>query len=229
MDTEVLADKVRGVDPLNAEWVTALLFAVFVLLALINVGSPRKWRLLGQAMFRMRLGRQALREEIDLQDRTLLGLVVVAWLVLGLFAWQALQFSSTGALPGFPTLLGVVAAIVVVQALVLQVLSGLLRVDHGIAEHLYTGLLLFILAGLVLLPVVVLLAYRSAWRPGLVVAGTVVVGLMLVYRWVRGAWIGLGEGVPVRYIILYLCAAEILPVLLLLSTLRHPSPAPLHP
>jgi hypothetical protein len=51
--------------------------------------------------------------------------------------------------------------------------------------------------------------------------GLAVVGFMLLYRWVRGTWIGVGEGVPVRYIIVYFCAAEILPVLLTIGALRQ--------
>ena len=45
----------------------------------------------------------------------------------------------------------------------------------------------------------------------------------LAYRWLRGVWIGLGEGVPLRYIILYFCAAELMPVLLAVHAWRGTS------
>jgi hypothetical protein len=208
---------------LNAEWVTITLLAVFVLLAVINVTSPRKWRVLTRSVLRMRLGRQTMREEIDLQDRTLLALLLLGFGVIGLFVWQFGTVRMGAGMPSYPWILAAVIGFALAQGLALRLMGFLLRVDHGAGEHLYTGLMLFVLAGLLLLPVVVLLAYQAAWRPQLLFVGGLIVGGMVLYRWVRGAWIGLGEGVPVRYIILYLCAAEILPVLLLVSVLRHRS------
>jgi len=222
-------DHPRAVDPLNAEWVTVVLLAVFVLLAMTNLSSPRKWRLLAQAMFRMRLGRQALREEVDLQDRTLIGLLLAAAGVIALFTWQATTHTSAIQVPAYLVLLPVVAGVVFAQGLVLRMVSGLLQMDHGLDEFLYTGLLLFILLGVVLLPLTVIVAYHVEWRSGALVIGAVAVGLLLLYRWVRGAWIGVGEGVPLRYIFLYLCTAEILPVLLVLKAYRHPITPLLNP
>lgn len=213
-------DPLRAIDPLNAEWVTIVLLVVVMVLTFTNVSSPRKWRLLAQALFRMRLGRQALREEVDLRDRTLLGLVLVALSVLALFGWQSDTLYAAG--PGFSYLqwTGVLAALVVGQSVVVGFVNRLVGHDGGLTEHLYTGLLLYVLGGLLLLPVVALVAYRVEWRPVAVMTGSVVLGLLLLFRWLRGLWVGWGEGASIRHIILYLCAAEIMPVLLLISALR---------
>ena len=217
-----LVDQPRAVDPLNAEWVTVVLLAVFALLAMTNLSSPRKWRLLAHAMFRMRLGRQALREEVDLQDRTLLGLLLAAAGIIALYAWQMLvQAGGGNEVPTYLGLIGIVAGVVITQSLLLRLVGGVLQVDHGLDEFLYTGLLLFILMGAVLLPITVVIAYRVEWRSGALAVGAGLIGLLLLYRWVRGAWIGVGEGVSLRYIILYLCTAEILPVLLVLRASQH--------
>jgi hypothetical protein len=72
-----------------------------------------------------------------------------------------------------------------------------------------------------LLPIVLVFAYRSAWRMEMMWTGAVVVGLLLVYRWLRALWIGVGEAVPLRYIILYLCDAEVAPILLVRVALRR--------
>jgi hypothetical protein len=213
-------DPLRAFDPLNAEWVTIVLLGAVVVLTLTNVSSPRKWRLLAQALFRMRLGRQALREEVDLRDRTLLGLLLVAMAVLSLFGWQADSLYVAGPGFGYVEWLGVLAAVMIGQLVLVQLVSTLLGVDGGLSEHLYTGLLLYVLGGLLLLPVVALVAYRVEWRTGAVLVGSVLLGLLLLYRWFRGLWVGWGEGASVRHIILYLCAAEIMPVLLLISALR---------
>ncbi len=221
---ELPMDKLRMLDPLNAEWVTLVLLAAVGLMALINRSSPRKWRLLASSMLQMRLGKQALREEMDLQDRAFIGLLVVAAAVLALFGWQA--FMVSGVSWAFPRLLMVVCGIILGHYLVLRAVGSVLGVAKGIEEYLYTGFLLIILTGILLLPIVTVIAYRAEWRQGLVVAGGGVMLVLVLYRWLRGAWIGLGEGLPLRYIILYFCAAELLPVLLLLDHWRS-TPSPL--
>ncbi len=215
-------ERLRTSDPLNAEWVTLTLLLVLAALAWTNKNSPRKWRLLVQAMSRMRLERQALREEVDLQDRTFLGLLGVSVAVTSLFLWQSTMVLPGGPAPAYPALMGVVAIVLLLQAVLLRLVGWLFDGDGGLAEYLATGLLLFILLAIMLLPITVLTAYRSAWRDELVVAGLVIGGLLLLYRWVRGAWIGLGEGVRPGYIILYLCAAEAVPLLLFIQSLKAP-------
>jgi len=215
MEPHEVQDSLRALDPLNAEWVTIVLLLVLAALAFTNMSSPRKWRLLAQAMFRMRLGRQTLREEIDLQDRTLIGLLLVAIAVIAMFLYQGSILLGPEQAPTFLFLAAMVLALLLAQGILLRVLAGLAGTDKGITEFLSTGLLLFILTGVSLLPVVALMAYHSAWRQGLLIAGALVIVLLLLYRWIRGAWVGLSEGVPLRYLILYLCAAEVAPALLL--------------
>ncbi len=212
-------DSLRPLDPLNAEWVTAVLLLVVLLVVLIQVGSPRKWRLLGQSMFSMRLGKQVLREEMDLQDRAFIGLLVIGATTLALFGWQAMVLLRDGA--SFLVLAGGVVAVLLGHFLLLRFLGNVLRIDHGMQEYIYTGFVVFILTGLVLLPLVVFIAYQPGWRPWAVVCGGAVMALLLLYRWLRGVWIGLGEGVPLRYIILYFCAAELIPVLLAIDHWRN--------
>lgn len=224
MVVEIPVDRLRMVDPLNAEWVTIVLLSTLVLMALINRSSPKKWRLLVASMVQMRLGKQALREEMDLQDRAFLGLLVVAAAVLALFGWQA--FMVSGVPWAFSRLLVLICLIILGHYVILRAIGGLLGVSKGVQEYLYTGFLLIIMTGVLLLPIVTMIAYRADWRHGLLIAGGGVMLVLVLYRWLRGAWIGLGEGLPLRYIILYFCAAELLPVLLLLDHWRS-TPSPL--
>jgi len=72
----------------------------------------------------------------------------------------------------------------------------------------------------VALPVSVLAAYQPVLRFWLIALGLGLLAAGLLYRWLRGALIGLGEGVPLRFLLLYICAAEIGPLALALSALR---------
>ncbi len=213
-------DALRTTDPLNAEWVTIVLVLSLSLLARINVSAPRKWAVLAQAVFRLRLGRQVLRDEVGLRDRALWGLLLPAVALIALFAWQLDIQGRIGGDLTYPVWVGVILLVIGSQLLVNAGLALLLN-DRGLlAEHSYTGLLLHILAGILLLPVVALVAYRAEWR---VEAGLVGIGLLagsVVYRWFRGGWLGLSEGASGHHILLYLCGAEFLPALLLVSSLH---------
>lgn len=208
-------DHLRPIDPLNSEWVTLLLLAVVVTLAITNMSSPRKWTLLTRSLFTIRLGSQTLREEIDLQDRSLLGLILMAIAVLALILWQAGTLLVPADVRSFAWLAAAVGLALLAHGLLLRSLATVVDSRVGISEYFATGLLLFILAGLALLPIVTLFAYGPAWRTSLLSVGAIICLLLLIYRWIRGAWMGLSEGIPARYLILYLCAAEAAPVLLI--------------
>ncbi len=210
----------RSHDPLAADWIAALLIGCVVVLAIINRTAPRTWRILGQATFRLRLGSQTLREDVDLQDRNFLGLLLVAVLAIAMLGWQLLVIHGGAVHTTYLTLVAGVAVVLLVQGLLPRLVAGLLHVDAGSSEYLYTGSLLYALTGILLLPLVTVAAYNVDWRDGLLLSGGVLLGLTVLYRWFRGAWIGMGEGLSPGYIILYLCAAEIVPVLLAIHALR---------
>ncbi|MDX9750463.1 MAG: DUF4271 domain-containing protein [Flavobacteriales bacterium] len=220
-------DALRTVDPYKAEWVTLLFVAILAALAWTNISSPRKWRLLAQAAFRMRLGKQVLREEAVLRDRTFIGLLLVAVAVVALFLWQAA--GGEHGLAAYGMLAGTIVLALAAHIIGVQFTGWLFQGDGGLHEHLATGLLLFILTAIVLLPITLLGAYRAEWRPALVLVGTVAVLALLAYRWLRGMAIGVGERVPLPCIILYLCAAEAVPLAFLWTGLLEPHSARPHP
>ncbi|MEZ4757961.1 MAG: DUF4271 domain-containing protein [Flavobacteriales bacterium] len=213
-------DALRAIDPFNAEWVTIVLVLALSLLALINVSAPRKWGVLAQALFRLRLGRQVLRDEVDLRDRALWGLLLPAVSVLALFAWQLDTLWWGSVAHSYVEWLGLVVLVIGGQLVLNGALARVIN-DRGVLmEHSYTGLLLHVLAGMLLFPVVALVAYRAEWRIEVGWLGLGLLGLLLLYRWFRGGWLGLSEGASGHHILLYLCAAEVLPALLLVSSLH---------
>ncbi len=114
-------------------------------------------------------------------------------------------------------------ALFVGQVLLLRLLGLLFRGDGGSTEYVYTLLLLNVALGVALLPVVALMAWphQMAWRPWIGGLGLVLLGAMLVFRWFRALLCGRGGGLSTGYVLLYLCALEILPVALALQQLRE--------
>lgn len=213
----------RATDPLGGEWVTLLLLIALMTLAWINVLSPRKWRLLWSAAVRIRLGRQTLREEVQLQDRTLVALVLVSVLVTGLFGHQ-FAVSRGMMRPGFAgsmLVTAIVLAIVMAQTLVLRLIAILFHTDQGSGEYLRVSLLMQVVIGMVLLPITMLGAYQAGWRQALGVIGAAAIAVLVLARWVRALAIGRGHGNSLRSILLYLCAAEILPAAIALRSLQR--------
>lgn len=218
---------VRAQDPLSSEWVTMIFLLGLVMLTTILRSAPRKWHSLMRAGFRKRMARQEMQEEMDLRDRNYLGLVLLGIGVLAGFIWQSLHILGVNG-PSYVVLIGLVTAVLIAQGIVARLLAFFARTDAGTSEYARTGALIFTLLGLFMLPLAVLIAYRIEWRWHLMVVGMAMGAVALLYRWLRGAWIGMGEGVPLRYIILYFCAAEAMPLLLAVHALRPLLPTTSH-
>lgn len=225
-------DQLRPTDPLNADWTVLLLLICVGVLGWINLVSPKKWRLLSGSFFSFRLGRQSMRDDIDPQDRTLIMLVVMSSCVLALFLYEfgSLHAGVGTGLGHWSRMLVLCMAALLAQVLVLNGLRILFQGDGGLSEYLYTLLLMHVALGIVLLPITSVLAFPHdvEWRSWLAWAGLAIVVVVILLRWVRALIIGVGAGVPVRYIFLYLCALEILPVALLLQASERIVPNPSH-
>lgn len=228
-----MPETLRATDPLAGDWILLVLLAALGLLGWINLVSPKKWRLLVRSFFAFRLGRQSLRDELDLQDRTLIGLAVMASAAVGLFAYQfavVMGHMPTG-VGLWARIFGFSLLVLVGQVVLVRMAGGLFQVDGALAEYMYTIVLLQVVLGLCLLPLSASIAWphRMEWRTWGLWTGLGLVGLVTVLRWLRAAALGLGEGVPLRYVFIYLCALEILPVALACQALMRLFPDPSHP
>ena len=79
------------------------------------------------------------------------------------------------------------------------------------------------LIALLLLPLITLMAYpyQPGWRTVLWKVGLALIACGILFRWIRALFIGVGYGISLRYIFIYLCAAEILPLALVLEQARQ--------
>jgi hypothetical protein len=202
--------------PLNAEWVTVVLLLVVLLMALDQGGSPRKWRLLGSSMFSMRLGKQALREEMDLQDRTLLGAA----------CWPSASLARLVRLAGDANYAGWIlvphaggpcwwpwwwAQVLSCACLVNMLWAGSTTVCRNTCtpDSCFSCVLGRLAA---VLAVVVFIAYQPTWRSWAVAGGGCcrsAPSLPLAAGGLDRAW---AEGRPAPVHFLYLCAAEMMPL-----------------
>jgi hypothetical protein len=218
-------EALRGVDPLSGDWMALVVLVALGLLGWINLVAPKKWKLITNTVFGLRLGRQSMRDDVDLQDRTLVALVILSMGVMALFLhqWNVLYGGGPVGLMAWARIYGLCLAVFSGQMLLLRVLGVVFRGDGGLMEYAYTLLLLNVAVGLALLPVVALMAWphHFAWRPWVGGAGLILLAAMLAFRWFRAVLCGQGGGLSIGYVLLYLCALEILPVALALQHLRE--------
>lgn len=221
----------RPTDPLGAEWVLLLFVVLIGTLAWVNAISPRKWELLRTSVLRLRLGRQTMREDLNLRDRTLIALLAAGCISMGLFLHQAgVHFGWLR--PAWwlaIELMAVLFAAMLAQLLLLRVATIVFRADGGAQEYGFTQVLLLIANGLVLVPLDLLMACWPSLRTEMLLAGMLLTGVLLVLRWVRAVAIGNGSGTGRGYVFLYLCALEILPFALLISSLQQALPPDVRP
>jgi hypothetical protein len=157
----------------------------------------------------------------------MLGLLVALLAASALFVQQVLVlrgFSGAGPV-GYVGVAALLLALVFAQVLLLRALSWLFQGDGGLQEYTYAMVLNHLVLGAALLPVAVLVAYRPEMRSILVPTGGSIAAVIVLLRWGRAVLIGRSAGVPSRHIFLYLCAAEILPVFLVLQTLQRSGPS----
>ena len=116
------------------------------------------------------------------------------------------------------TVLGIaasIAGIVVLRRIVLYVTGELFQSNKVFGEYSFFIRNFYIKIGLVLLPFVLLAAYSRGISPRIfLVTAAVLVGILYLERLYRGFRAAARYHVPKFYLILYLCALEILPVLL---------------
>lgn len=218
-------DELRVVDALGSGWLAGVLILAVGMLAWVNMVSPRQWVVLSRSFGALRLGRHRLREELDMRDRTLTGLAVMSTIVIALFGYQVFLYHEwiQPGIMGFLRVLLVVTVVMVAQVALLQTIRLLPTSDGGLEEYLYTVIVFHVVLGLILLPVVTLMSFpaKVSWREWIWLTGLTIVGATVLFRWVRAVVVGMGNGTPLRYIFLYLCALEILPAALAIEQARH--------
>ncbi|MBI2966524.1 MAG: DUF4271 domain-containing protein [Bacteroidetes bacterium] len=112
---------------------------------------------------------------------------------------------------------GFIAALYLLKAIVHKVCGFIFMKDVLASRYILSWLMVSIFAGIILYPVNLCFIYFiPGYRETIVYTGLIILGVMWLYQMVSSLILSSDEkGVPVFYIFLYLCALEILPLVLL--------------
>ena len=146
-------------------------------------------------------------------------LVLVFSLNMGLFIHLILSHFYPALYAPLALCILAVMTIYLIRYVVMKYMSYVYPFNREVDQYSFTIIMFNILLGLILLPINVFAAFSP---PGLafifLIIGLVVVGIALIFRSLRGLFIG-GRHILMNkfYFILYLCAVELAPILLILK------------
>ena len=208
---------------------SVILLAAFVVFVIVKVFSPRKFNQMFAAFIKPTAMNQLLREEYAFSNRSSILLLALYLLMAPLFTLQAAShfmhdtfltgFNPSKALTAYLLFLSLIFMCYVFKISTVRILSSVFNMKSAGSEYIYTILLFNKVAGLILFPLVLLIAFARQLNQGFFLyVGFVLLVILLIYRMLRLIQMGLtNSGVSILYLFLYLCTLEILPLVVLIK------------
>lgn len=210
-------------NPLHADWIIIILMVSAFLFTVVKSASKNMTAYFDR-VFVFRKKRESVTHDVTgifHWQSTFLNLC--SFLIIGIFGYSAAAWfgviseGSAGILQWLFVVLVIIAAVTIRHAVCL--LTGSLSGEEELFREYLVGIYhTYRTAAAFLLVCLVLMTYTSFLPAGpLVISGVIVIGILYVIRVIRLLLIFLNRGVSILYLILYLCALEILPVLVIIK------------
>jgi hypothetical protein len=208
-------------------WPALILFLPVVLLVYLYVSYFRKLNALFRAFFSLKAARQIGREDYRVTRRPSLILSFVYLVSLSFFLHQYNQYHKIVSLD-FPPVVQfhlVFAGVILLYTVKLtanSILGFIMDAGAEVREYNFNIFLSAQGAGLFLLPLSFCIQYLRYPRDSFFVVGFVIYALFYVLRLVKGVQIGMERrNFSAFHLFLYLCALEILPLIVLITFLMR--------
>jgi hypothetical protein len=207
------------------DWMFPVLLGVLAMITFLKIFYSRYFKRLFAAFVNLNLANQLVRDENVLIQRASVLMNVVFYLVAALFLyflgnWR--HWELDGLEFGFSRFIFfavLVAAVYALKLLILKSCGTVFGIDREMSAYIFNIFLVNSVLGILLLPVIVLLAFAT-WIPAdwLIRLALAIVLLSFLYRLVRGVLIGRASpAFSPFYLILYLCTLELAPLLVVVK------------
>jgi MFS family permease len=203
-------------------WYSLVMFFVFLLLVLARQAWPRKFSQTLLAVSGNNHLNQLLREWSPMKHPLGMLYALSYLMMFSLFIFEIIVYIKPQA-PGmysdvffFFIILAVVLVVLVFKFVIVSALSVLFRTQLVTQAYLANQLSFMLLGTLIFFPFLMILLYN----PGATILGIafVFVSSLMIYRLIRSFFVSLSERpFGLLYLFLYLCALEIVPLLLLVK------------
>lgn len=219
-------------DPIFREgttlyWPSVLLFIVFALYVSIKVSAPKKIFKVFASVFSLQAAKQLLREDYKLNKRVSVFLsigflIVMAFLVYITNNYFGLILEGVSPLKKYLFFLTIITSMYVIKFLMTYLLSFVISEEELGKEYSFNVFVFSQTIGVVLFPVVLCIQFSKYPAEWFLYPGLIICAGFFALRLFRGIVISvLEQNVGILYIFLYLCALEILPILVLIKFLLN--------
>lgn len=215
----------RPSSPLHADWITGLLFLSALLWLTVRLTTRGMMPELKKFVLFRGINESSSRDIASLFYWQSTVLNFVSFLVLALFAYCGASYS--GIIPeGFPkflsllALLGIIIVSVTSRHFICLTAGSLSGQTEMFNEYIITVYQSYRFSSVFIFLVIILMLYTATPPSGAhFIAGVIILSVFYVYRVLRLLFIFIKRNISVLYLFLYLCALEILPVLIIIKYL----------
>lgn len=210
---------------LHADWITGLLFLAALLWLTVRLTTKGLMPELKRFLLFRGINESSSRDTGSLFYWQSTVLNFVSFLVLALFAYCGAAYNDL--IPsGFPkflsllALMGIVIVAVTSRHFICVAAGNLSGQNEMFNEYLITIYQSYRFSSVFIFWVIIMMLYTAS-TPSEVhfIAGVIILGIFYIYRVLRLLFIFIKRNISILYLFLYLCALEILPVLIIIKYL----------
>lgn len=206
-------------------WLSGLLLFSFLLFAAAKAFYYRGYGRLVSVFFGNRSIIQLHRGEYPLSGRASLLLSTLFVIVFSLFMHQYFSYylfdfsTKFQGLKGFTIITLIITGGYLLKIILLKITGYIFKAEAAVSEYVFSLFIFNNMLGIILLPIVILIAYFTAVSlKTLLIIGLSTILLFLISRIIWMAFTGMRSvGISSYYLFLYLCAFEIVPLLVIIK------------
>ncbi|RZF58425.1 DUF4271 domain-containing protein [Sphingobacterium corticibacterium] len=207
-------------------WVLLVVFLLFLAVALVRLAFPGDFSMIVQAYYDERTLQQVSKEDNMLTSWPYVFLYLVFSLALGLFiVLMESSFERLDVLSweNYVRTSFLVALLFIFKILLIRFISFVFEIDRLVREYVTVLYLVYFNSMLFLMPFLLTATLvPTTYFKILLILFSVSVSILFIYRFLRTAFRLFGNlKFSIFYLILYLCALEVAPILILVRTLSN--------
>lgn len=212
---------------ISTDWMLGIIIFSLILFSWLRVGYSRFFQAAIQASYNYFTARR-INEEVNItRTRVFYFMNLLFYVTIAMFITQFLEFNHItiyklkGILLFFTIFISIIT-LYTLKSIVFSVLDFVFLGKKSFSSYIFTVFLYNKMVGLILLPLISILPYvPDNITPWLFYAGTFVIIILYILRIFRGLQISFKNRLSIFYLILYLCALEILPNLILFKVILN--------
>ncbi|MDB5012170.1 MAG: hypothetical protein JWQ25_372 [Daejeonella sp.] len=214
------------IKPHGEKWIVATTLGLLFFLGLIRTIFPKEFSLLIEAFYNNRVLGQLNKEDNILGSWPFIFMLLLFGLTTGIFLYLAgkyllLKYSYDG-FQWFLILSMLIIGLFVIKIIMLLLMGVFFEIEKLVKEYISILYLSYFNSSIILLPLVIAMSLApSRFSMFYIYLTAILLGLVFLFQFLRaGTNILTTYRFPKVYLILYLCALEICPLLILIKALR---------